>query len=209
MVHSKLGMLSNGEMFISAGMPRSGSTWLFNVARLLLERQEPITSGWIDDLEQPLPKRVLVKVHMPNDALGGTILTCHRDLRDVAASVQAMGWAEGRALLDWVMNARLAYDYWSARAALDLSYERIIGEPEASGRALAAALGVPFEIGVLEAADLPSPTDHRDPITNLHPNHRNDGRAGRWRDQLDPELARAIGAQHQRWLRAHNYACAD
>src|SRR5262245_15346631 len=54
-------------LVLSAGMPRSGSTWLFNAARLLLRQTvapDELGSGWVGDWAR-LPKRpwLLLKVH--------------------------------------------------------------------------------------------------------------------------------------------------
>jgi len=43
---------SNKPLIISAGMPRSGSTLLFNILRdIMLRRWEGLSSGWSGDIE--------------------------------------------------------------------------------------------------------------------------------------------------------------
>jgi hypothetical protein len=83
-------------IILSGGMPRSGSTWLFNVIRLLLQtiRPEPrkFECGWIDDLEisKKHPRR-LIKLHDYRSDLverASFIAYSFRDIRDAIASAK-------------------------------------------------------------------------------------------------------------------------
>jgi len=65
-LYHKIGL---GRLILSSGMPRSGSTLLYNILRLCLEKKHgaELVSGWLDDFDN-LPKgRVyLLKTHNTN-----------------------------------------------------------------------------------------------------------------------------------------------
>ena len=75
-------------------MPRSGSTWLYNAARLLLRRAPQggadLSGGWIGDWRRlPKRRRLLLKVHEFDPFLAKKarlVLYSYRDLRDALAS---------------------------------------------------------------------------------------------------------------------------
>ena len=207
--------------YVCAGIARSGSTWLYNAMRVLLLRRYPgLCAGWVGDLEESdttTAPAVLVKLHEPDETFlgaGRIILTCHRDLRDIAASVQSMGWARDEAeLLHYVANARTAHEFWLPHAAADLSYAEIIDTPREALRRVADAVSVPVPAATIEdlAAGLAAIPNNRaagtphDPEYLTHSNHRNDGRAGRWRDTLPAHLAREIAERHHDWLARMGY----
>lgn len=78
---------------VSAGMPRSGSTLLYNIIREILgQRFKNLASGWIDDINQfPKGDSYLIKTHWISKYLiwrSKYIFYTFRDLRDVAVSAQ-------------------------------------------------------------------------------------------------------------------------
>ena len=85
---------TTSKIILSAGMPRSGSTWLYNAARLLLISSSSVgnnlSSGWIEDLGTLSKKEVmLIKIHdLPKflSKKSQIILYSYRDLRDALAS---------------------------------------------------------------------------------------------------------------------------
>lgn len=204
-------------LYLCAGTPRSGSTWLYNAMRLLLLRKFPgqLYACWIGELDRTRAAKaeaILIKLHESDDDLAqraDAILTCHRDLRDLAASISSMGWAsDERHLLDHIRSFRQYHEYWSARADIDLSYADIKDHPERAVRAVAAALHADTGNEDIReiAKTLDATPNNRDPLSIhdseylTHKNHRNDGRSGRWRHQLSKELAFAITEEHRDWL---------
>lgn len=203
-------------LFLCAGTPRSGSTWLYNAMRLILTRRfASLYSCWIGELDQEKSKNaqaILIKLHGIDEDHAQTadvILTCHRDLRDVAASFQSMGWAaDPQQLLSQIRNCRSFHEYWSPRAQLDLPYGVIMRSPATVLLAIAKELRV--DLNEREAMDLartleatPNNRDEaaiHDHEYLTHTNHRNDGREGRWKDQLDNSIAEAISEEHRLWL---------
>ncbi len=87
---------------VAAGMPRSGSTWQYNCARLILKHLglSNVTTGFVDTessfffnlMDEEQGSRVfLIKAHRFVVRLAqraDVILTSHRDLRDVFASLR-------------------------------------------------------------------------------------------------------------------------
>jgi hypothetical protein len=122
---------SRTRVIVAAGPSRSGSTPLYNVARLLLEREGPLTAGWIEDIVEPVQGVLLVKVHEWHSGLAhraDAVLTCHRDLRNVARSLAAMGWLwgfnkPGASVFDHIGKIVRLHRQWSSVAAIDLRYE--------------------------------------------------------------------------------------
>ena len=82
-------------IYVCAGMYRSGSTWLHNAVRLILARAGApgLAAGWIANKDFLLTHETsVVKVHAFEEDLAGRegaiVLTSHRDLRDIMASLQ-------------------------------------------------------------------------------------------------------------------------
>jgi hypothetical protein len=213
---------SRKKVVVSAGMMRSGSTWLFNALRLLLQAaDEPVYAFWINDW-QPREARgaryLLVKLHEANERLGDApwrCYTCHRDLRDVAVSLRDMGLAEdGDDQLRAVREARDGYDFWARRANLDIAYQSIVDDAPGVLTSLAADLGIDVShedlvsiaasLSSMEAGAIPAEAPY-DPLTLLHSEHRFDGRPGRYLDSLDPQTEKAIVDAHGDWLTSHGY----
>lgn len=212
----------NAPIVLAAGIPRSGSTWLYNVARLLLaSRFGSAYACWIDDLDETAlaaADAAVVKLHEPCDALADratVVMTTHRDLRDIAVSLRSLNGAEfdDAQMIASAAHARALHDHWSSRAKLDLAYRDIATSPASQVRRVGEALGLMVDEDdareIVDAVDeLPSPTDRRlkhDPTSLLHVNHRTDGRPGRWRGELSDETAEAITSAGIDWLRRRGY----
>ncbi len=46
-----------------------------------------------------------------------------------------------------------------------------------------------------------------DPECLTHASHRNDGRDGRWKDQLAPSVIRSMLREHHDWIERPGYSC--
>lgn len=84
-------------LVVSAGMPRSASTWLFNLIWLLLENKYPnreLVAGWVKDIDCSAldPSAInLIKVHEFDETLSGQadiVIYSYRDIRDALASLE-------------------------------------------------------------------------------------------------------------------------
>jgi hypothetical protein len=195
-------------------MPRSGSTAVFNIARLLLERQGvPLTSGWIDDVTEPVYQTALLKVHDWDPALAQraeVVLLSHRDLRAIAQSLAGMGWLwpEGSALdhLDSLVRTQAQ---WSTVSSLDLRYETMIQDWPRTASQVASAMQVDvpraeLEIIARQVATMPTevPEDREyHPVTLLHRGHRREDRGNTDSLSIEDEIHRRFSD----WQEAHGY----
>lgn len=210
------------RLVVSAGMPRSGSTWLYNVARLALQAQHgagAVAAGWIGDRDRlPAAPVLLLKVHDFDAALAAgawRVLWSYRDLRDVLASLQRkFGTPATEAGADHFV---VQHGHWRVRAAHAMRYESMLADPEAEVQAVCRSLEVDpsHAAGVLHATqrlgyDTEGTRNDRYHETTLyHRGHVTDGRHGAWRDTLPAGLAAAVSRRHAAWLQAHGYAGND
>lgn len=167
-----------------AGMPRSGSTWVFNAARLLLATNgRPVHAAWVADRDPEDPAPVhLVKVHTPDKAgfPYDLVLTTRRPMDECLASLIRMGWLkpDAEAIRAKLRIQTSLYDYWAARSTLETVYDEILRHPVSAVARIAEALGLaPDEARDARlAADLAAMRAPEgglyDPKTLLHPHHR-------------------------------------
>ncbi len=205
-------------LYLVAGMNRSGSTWLYNVVRLLLARSgaPDLAAGWVEDREKLLKHRTaVVKVHIFDPSLliePYMVLTSHRDLRDVAASLaRKFKLPASVEMTRYVFNQ---YRRWAELARFDMCYEAMIADAPAMVGQVAAALGVEVDATAqaevaaeVDAAKRSIRADTRgfDPQTLLHTGHITDGRPGSWREDLSPERADEIVKGFRSWMELQGY----
>jgi hypothetical protein len=202
-------------IILSAGMPRSGSTWLFNAARLLLQSCGDLGSGWIGDFAT-LPKKplLLLKVHDYSSLLARhaqIVLYSFRDIRDaLASSKRKFGTAPTIELARrWIEQDRR----WRARADFILRYESMMADPETAIQQLARTLQCPLknphailqQVQQLSTAQPDGTNSSYNKATLLHPGHITDGRHGSWEEWLDPELVQRIEKEFAGWLSDNEY----
>lgn len=207
------------RLFLSAGMPRSGSTWFYNAARLILCSHPAIrdrfSGGWIGDIAR-LPRQpyMLIKLHEFTPQLvsqAQCVLYSFRDPRDVLASAARM-FGRPASLAD--AEHLLAQDaLWRQHARLCLCYETMLAEPRATVAAMAAALeieGIDPQALVTELADMShqSPggvANQPHPVNLYHRDHITDGRHGSWQDLVPASLAETLVERHRDWFVTHGY----
>lgn len=207
-------------LLLSAGMPRSGSTWLYNAMRLLLRANWPgpdaIEPGWIGDLDAAsMHPRRLVKLHEHHPVLveqATFIAYSFRDLRDAMASaVRKFGRSPDLGHADHLVRQDAL---WKACAHHVMRYEDMLADPLAELARIAQGMGI-------EGIDLPSVLSdlnrlnydapgarngvyHRENL--LHQGHITDGRVGSWINSIDAAVERAIVERHRTWFEANGYA---
>ncbi len=210
-------------LYVCAGMPRSGSTWLYNAVRLLLESAEVpgLAAGWTADREGLLAhKNPVIKIHAFDRGLAlrnGLVLTSHRDLRDVAASLL-------RKFKDHfsMQTLRLLVEdhaQWARIAVFDLRYEDLLTDKTGQLRRVAQALQLPAATlarlpyeSIAQSIDSEKFNRERragdlahDRVNLLHEGHITDGRHGSWEGTLSPEIVRLIEEWFRPWLEARGY----
>jgi hypothetical protein len=175
-----------------AGVPRSGSTWLFNVVRLLCEASgQSCYAEWHQDYrpdDRPPRDVDIVKLHGP-DALTmpvHRVLTTHRDLLPRLASLVRMGWLapDGETLRRAAEGQTDLERYWASRTDCEIAFDDILAVPEREVLRVARATDLPCDATLAaEIAErmraLPAPsteaeTNHRshEPTTLMHREHR-------------------------------------
>lgn len=214
-------MLQN-MLYICAGMPRSGSTWVFNAVRLLLQRAgvpDP-AAGWVEEkallLDHDNP---VIKIHDFDVELASradVVLTSHRDLRDVAASLQRKFKTPFSTSLLREMLA--AYGKWSQIAAYDLHYEDLLTDRLGELKKIALVLKLSPVIlaqlsydSILKEVDGEQFCQSRGTILGhdsrnlLHDGHITDGRHGSWRNFVPDNVINDIESEFQGWMTAKRY----
>ncbi len=170
-------------LILVASIPRSGSTWLYNCVKQLLQtKYKEIYSCWTEDYEPENQSPIhVVKVHYPDPDLAqkaDIIISTRRDIRDVAASLVRMKWDEkGDKFIEelsWIVNT--VHPFWNVITNLEIEYHQIIKSPEYIVEQVGHTLGIHIsprkakQIS-LDLANMKTP-DRYDKNTQLHPNHR-------------------------------------
>lgn len=205
------------KIIICAGIPRSGSTWLYNAVRMIhhfagIEYQ----AGWIGEYQRGGNAPVhIIKVHEPTSRFVGAqaiVLTTRRDLRSIARSLLRMGWAHTS---DDTMSALVRtcemHAYWNSRTSYEIAYEELLGNQALHVEAIARTCGIAIArkdaMDIVKAIDgliEPSSGGH-DRETLLHPGHCSDRRDGPW-SSLTGELASRIERECGYWQAAWGYS---
>jgi len=179
------------HIILVAGLPRSGSTWLFNAVRLLLSEANIANhSVWVADWERDHPAPIhVVKAHRQDqvDFSPDIVLTTRRPAEECLASLVRMGWLknEPEAIRNAWRNHQSLMRYWQSRSTLETDYSEMTGDPQRALTRLAALLRVSIPdpailliSNELETLRAPTTKGGYDPVTLLHPGHRNMGNEG-------------------------------
>lgn len=206
---------SQSLLVLSAGMPRSASTWAFNALRLILDDALPqAKSSWVDDwLPTPVDQFTLLKIHNVHEGLvkrADLIVYTYRDVRDAVVSMQRMfGNKPTMALIDGFLEQ---FDQWSRVADLTFRYESLGDKRDAMVKLHTICGLTPNEIDEKLATlasmryEDPGSKNNRYHSENLlHKGHVTDGRSGLWQGVLDKGLLAEVEAKHKDWFRDHDY----
>jgi hypothetical protein len=202
------------------GMPRSGSTWSFNVCRDLLESvSNHVYGGYHERTEEWLPvmgagfEHAVIKTHLLDDAaralrrLGAAVsVYTHRDPCDAVVSCMMMF---GQSFDAALQTLAAALDVWRFEAALrgcqEVPYAAIAVQPYKSVEAIARLLQTPCSPELIADVEQRTRPDEMrrlaaavdgvlyDPRTLLHRNHLRDGGTGYGRERLSQDQIAAIG----------------
>ncbi len=214
--------MTAAALVLCAGIPRSGSTWLYNAARLLLMRHAGVSSiygAWIAqyDSSNTAPWHV-IKIHDPDEGLlwrARVAFTSRRDLRDIAASAWKRGWVgDEPTTIAFLDNVVAQHTFWRDRCAHQMTYEQMLHDRPAELARIANALNLPIDSAALRAIsnDIDSLgfDDSRegdfDTETLLHKRHIIDGRPGSHAHTLPADVVATINQRYGDWLRANAYA---
>jgi hypothetical protein len=209
------------------GMPRSMTTWAFNVLRELVVAPAP-QALWIEPAsaeERAFAAAdgiVIGKCHHYSPALAraaNLVIYSYRDLRTAAVSaLRKFGSTGSREQLEvWIQVERL----WRPRADLVLRYEAVEKEPESAVRELAALLRARAPASVLLSQDEPpavlvrvednfrrgeeSAAKAHDPATLVLPGHRTFQPRAEALPLAERALYERVQAAFSDWLEDHDY----
>lgn len=203
-------------LLLAAGMPRSGSTWLYNALRLLLQRNRyEYRSGWLDDVKDAVGTRpLLLKVHDFEPSLverSVAVAYSFRDLRDALASARRKfgrvpSLSHARRLVE-------QFERWTAAADFVVRYETMISRPLDTLEALGAAFGlsvgdaaaVQAELAALSYDASGDVNGRYNTVNLMHEGHVTDGRHGSWLGELTPGFLRDLEREFRPWFAANGY----
>lgn len=205
--------MTHQELILCNGMQRSGSTWLFNVVRLIVSENtaaSEFAAGW--HLDSPTLKAVSVlKVHgVRMDLLSRAriVLYSYRDIRDAIASRRRIwGTPPTMELANaWVSEC----DFFEDRADFVMRYESMITDPTGTVSQVANTLGysVDSQSIVEQVAALPNPGEGHGvhhPVSLLHRGHVTNGKPMQFREELPDSLLAEIERVHADWLLTRGY----
>ncbi|MEX6632496.1 sulfotransferase family protein [Hyphococcus lacteus] len=176
------------KLIAIAGVPRSGTTWLYNAVRLIHDRAgRSIYGAWCADYDpNTSASRHLIKVHKPEQLHAHPEITfaTNRDVAESLASLVRMGWLadEEVAIKNAATNHQRLRLYWEERADYIAQYEEVTKQPLTVIEGLCSRLEILLEKSMSEAiahelAMMQSPkSGNYDPVTLLHPGHRSDAK---------------------------------
>ena len=134
------------KLIVTAGMPRSGSTWLYNAVRLLLEYtgKLDIGAGWISDFNSFKNHDVVIlKIHYFKPVIANNatmILYSYRDIRDALASFKRKFGNEPsiEQARKFIHNDNI----WREKASFIMKYEDMIAAQEKTLEKITGFLGI-------------------------------------------------------------------
>jgi len=207
------------RVIVCAGMPRSGSTWVFNAIRLLLlevKSADDVYGAWVDMYVPSHPGRYhVVKTHRFVSSLANSawrVFTSRRDLRDIGASLVLKGWASRRSLIPTLDSAVRSHSAWRPYSACEMVYEELVASPIEQLARIAATLDIEPSPDLLQRVQ--TRLDSLEPVGGvppeqspnlLHPGHRQRGECGYYLEVLDKELIRKIERTFRSWLSGYEY----
>lgn len=203
--------LGTARLILSAGMPRSGSTLLFNILRVALTHKDNrVVSGWIGDIKNlPNGSTYIIKVHHVgwHRALRAqAMFYTYRDIRDALVSnKRKFGTASIELVHDWIRE----YEFARKRAMKMIRYEDMMQSLSSVVLEvlddLELRLSVEEVLSGLPKDDAPTENQSYSKESLLHTGHRTNTVSGDWREELDTELQEQIHAQFSWWLELNEY----
>lgn len=175
---------------VIAGVPRSGTTWLYNATRLLFEANgKQVNARWHRDYTPDADDDAdvhVVKVHNPEDLAFpyDLILTTNRPVVDRLASLIRMGWIaqDEKAVRNGIKKLEELCAFWQQRSDLDVEFEMIRRQPERVIQSIADTLKVGCNPKIaatiseqIDTLELPEKGEKPDLVPLLLPSHRSDG----------------------------------
>jgi hypothetical protein len=210
---SLLWQLGFSDLVISAGMPRSASTLMFNYLRIILESEceGDFASGWIEDVgELDGKKMLLLKVHDVNRVLAiraSHIFYSYRDIRDALVS-QSRKFGS-KPSLEKVKSWIEQYEFAERYADDMFRYDELISSPKTVISSMTNTLGINVSADEVLKKLSKELVEYNQRFPNsgayskstlLHENHRTYTEDGEWKNILDKDFLEKLMRQFGWWF---------
>ena len=208
--------LKNSSLIISAGMPRSGSTLLFNILREILSSKWPgqVSAGWISDLLE-LPERniYLVKVHNFSPYFRTRANHAFYTYRDVRVAQVSRSKKFNHTPSIKSIRSDLN-QYLVAKKFCDqvIKYEDLISNPKHFVQTIARLIGITVDPkDIVNKAFYLQPPETQETKggysrqTLLHKNHFTYTKNHEWRSFFTKRLQRDINNEFSWWFKECGY----
>ena len=207
---------STRPVIVSAGMPRSGSTLLFNLLKniLLIKYSDKLSYGWIGDVNKlPRGDAFLIKMHSLDDYYcfrSQFKFYTYRDVR--VAAVSAIRKFDTEPNIENIRGHIQQYIVAKENCDLIIQYEDLITDPLRYTQKVSKKLGIPInQQEIVETTfNLQPPNVLEDGMgysqeTLLHKGHFTHTKDHEWRSVLSKELQKEINAEFAWWFEECGY----
>ena len=203
-----------------AGACRSGSTALYNIARLIMERMygvEDVYAGRTD-VQYPGRPHAVLHHHQPSEEKrrwADVVLTSHRCLLDVVASdkrcneiIHGKPYTNTKeSLLDLLATVVGCNMWWKPFAHFDFAYKMVSENTHEATQIVAGELDAPFSLeGIAETVISYESGDYKhDPRSLICEIARTDGRVGAYGEFLEQWEIDLVLKHYSWWQRDYGY----
>ena len=202
------------KIIYSAGIPRSGSTLLFNILRVVLEMEykDHVSSCWIEEIDKKSVNKInLIKTHHLNkiDMLrANRTFYTYRDIRDVLVSRLKM--FDREPTIEIVRYHIQLHQLVERMGCHTVKYETMITFVEGTIHDVANVLGLKVDpLAVMKKLPSPkkskAPDNGHDKDTLLHEGHVTGTKNREWEDVLPKELQKQIHSEFEWWFQKYGY----
>lgn len=204
---------------ITAGIPRSGSTRLFNIVRLGLLQHFPknyINAHWVTTFNDNPACHNILKVHEFSNNLvdyADFIFTTKRDIRFIAASAwdhRAHGvYRKPSELVESMASVLIMYEKWKVHSDYEIVYEKFSEHSEEIVSNLFSIIGLPIDVKKLlnDLNDIKNSKTvfNEDGESLMHVNHISEKTCLDYRERLPTVFSQAVETVFRPWLEQHGY----
>lgn len=194
-------------LVISAGMPRSGSTLLYNILRLLLIEEIPdVIAGWENDVQLQFGSNTLLKTHQPfryHQQADYTFATV-RDVRVCAVSAARMWKSNSYLTMEHIQYCIQCYEQAKQHSNLLIPYEQFY--PNHMIEWITRIMGVlqvfmdPYQVYAKSIALVPPNQPGYSKETLLHQNHLTHSTLNHWYKLAPQSLQEQVQQEYGWWF---------
>lgn len=202
------------KLIYSAGMPRSGSTLLYNIIRLILSSKysDKLSHGWIEEVNEiPKGEVYLIKTHHLNRMMTWRAFKTFytfRDIRDVLVSRQKMFKKEPsiEIVRFYIQQDQIAKKYADKVFSYDLLTNETIKVTNEISESLQISVKSDQILKLLpNPASVSTLKSGHSKQTLLHKNHVTGTKKLEWKDVLSDNLIRQIHNEYDWWFLENGY----